>query len=217
MKAFKVIYQHGHFIDKETNQRIVPVQGAEYVISASAGAFTLEDAKLKISSALSESEKAKWVENKYGKDRCIKIEAAGTRLFFRIGNSKKADGDENRQYIFLCTLLEDLYLFQVKNSKGDSPKDWRAVDCKCILDECLLGDLTMSEKIPSTSLNKLFSHTVMFYFSLQRSGSCDIFKTFFFYTKDLDISHYGALNERYEGIGSIRDRIAAARKNRDLQ
>ena len=47
MKAFKVIYKHGHFIDVETKQRLIPVQGAEYTIAAAEDAFKIEDAKLK--------------------------------------------------------------------------------------------------------------------------------------------------------------------------
>ena len=46
MKAFRVIYTHGHFVDIETNERLVPVQGEEYVISAKDNAFKTEDLKL---------------------------------------------------------------------------------------------------------------------------------------------------------------------------
>ena len=46
MKAFNVIYKHGHFIDVETQQRLIPVQGAEYIITAVENAFTRDVSKI---------------------------------------------------------------------------------------------------------------------------------------------------------------------------
>ncbi|MCA6368669.1 MAG: hypothetical protein IM631_10295 [Cytophagales bacterium] len=48
VKAFKVVFRHGHFIDVATNKRIIPVQGKEFNITANENAFTTEDEKLKI-------------------------------------------------------------------------------------------------------------------------------------------------------------------------
>ena len=39
MQSFKVIYQHGHFINKESKRRIIPVQGEEYIITADPNDF----------------------------------------------------------------------------------------------------------------------------------------------------------------------------------
>lgn len=207
MKAFKVIYKHGHFIDLETKQRLVPVQGAEYIITAEEKAFKTEDTKLKIGDALNSKEKAGWAEREFGKGNYIKILNAGEQLFFRVGNSRRVEGDENHQYIFLCSLLEDLYLYLLKGKNGDEEEHWRLADCKCVLESCLLGGLTLSEKLPAKSLNTLFSNTVQFYFSMQRSGSANAFNTFFKYVKGMNITFEDASNQRYYGLSNIRKEI----------
>lgn len=186
MKAFKVIYQHGHFIDKDTNQRVIPVQGGEFIITASTESFTTEDSKLVMDPPLTSAQKAEWASKKLG-NKCIKMMNAGEKLFFRVGNSRIVKGDENRQYIFSCQLLEDLYLYCIKFQDGTKFDHWRLADCKCVLDECLLGGMTLTEKVPAESLNQLFSHTVMFYFSLQRCGSANAFRTFFKYEEGMKV------------------------------
>lgn len=204
MKAFKVIYQHGHFIDKETKQRILPMQGAEYIITASDVAFKAEDDKLTKGNPLNSEQKANWAEAEFGKNNCTKILSANTQLFFRVGNSKFTQGDESLQYIFTCCLLEDLYLYKISSRKGEDLEDWRLADCKCVLDDCIAGGLTLSEKIPANSLNKLFSHTIMFYFNMQRSGSCNAFRTFFLYKPGMTVTFDGAKFENYEGLKQLR-------------
>lgn len=204
MNAFKAIYSHGHFIDVESKKRLIPVQGAEYTICAADNAFRTEDSKLKIGDNLNTKEKADSLEKKYGKDKYAKILVAGDQLFFRVGNSRKAEGDENKQYIFICTLLEDLYLYLLKGKNGDEAEHWRLADCKCELDKCLLGGLTLTVKIRAESLNKLFSNTVQFYFSMQRSGSANAFDTFFKYGKGIKINFEDTINKKYEEISKLR-------------
>jgi hypothetical protein len=207
MNEYKVIYKHGQFIDNKTKKRLIPVQGAEYIIIARSDAFTEEDAKLKVTERLSSNDKLKWVEQKYGKNKFGKILNAGEQLFFRIGNSKTIKGDENRQFIFLCILQEDLYLYLLKNRKGDNFDDWRLADCNCVLEKCLLGGLILNEKIPAESLNKLFCSTVMFYFSLQRSGSTNVFNTFVKYEEGMKIYLSEDFNKKYDNLGKIRKRF----------
>jgi hypothetical protein len=216
MKAFKVIYQHGHFIDKESKERIIPVQGQEYIITANESAFTTEDSKLKMAKHRDASEKADWALGEFGKGNFRKILAAGDQLFFRIGNSNKVKGDESREYVFVCHLLEDLYLYLLKGKKGDKQEDWRLANCQCVLDECLLGGLALTEKIPAESLNKLFSQTVMFYFSMQRSGSCNAFHTFFKYTSKKKINFDAVTKKLYASIGDERKKIVEG-KNGNLK
>lgn len=211
MKAFKAIYSHGHFIDIETKERIIPVQGAEYTISAADNAFRTEDSKLKIGDNLNTKEKADSLEKKYGKDKYAKILVVGDQLFFRVGNSRQIEGDENKQYIFVCTLLEDLYLYLLKGKNGDEAEHWRLADCKCELEKCLIGGLTLTEKIRAESLNKLFSNTVQFYFSMQRSGSANAFDTFFNYESRMKISFEDTINKKYKGISKLREDFVANR------
>lgn len=205
MRAFKVIYKHGHFIDLETKHRIIPVQGSIYTISAEDSAFGKEDSKLEVGEALNEVAKEAWIKLNYGKDNYYRIMKKGERLFFRIGNSKSIEGDEDHQYIFACTLLEDLYLYLLKGKKGDKFEHWRLANCICELDKCLLGGLALTDKIRAKSLNTLFSNTVQFYFSLQRSGSANAFNTFFRYEEGMNVDFQDATYQRYFGLSNLRE------------
>lgn len=216
MRAFKVIYKHGHFIDVETQQRLIPVQGAEYTIIATNKAFKTEDSKLKIGDVLNPSEKAVWAKREFGEGKYGKIMSAEEQLFFRVGNSRRVEGDESHQYIFVCTLLEDLYLYLLKGKKGDEEEHWRLADCKCALESCLLGGLTLTEKVPAKSLNALFNNTVQFYFSMQRSGSANAFNTFYKYVREMEITFEGATNQRYYGLSNIRKEFVISTINQPL-
>jgi hypothetical protein len=204
MKAFRAIYSHGHFIDVETKHRLVPVQGEEYTITAKDIAFKEEDPKLKLADVLNRKEKASWAEKEFGKSNFEKLLRAGEQLFFRVGNSKQVEGDEDHQYIFVCSLLEDLYLYLLEGKRGDEEGHWRLADCKCALESCILGGLTLSEKVTAKSLNSLFNNTVQFYFSMQRSAAANAFNTFFIYKKGMRITFYDTLKNRYESIGKLR-------------
>ena len=212
MKAFKAIYQHGHFIDVETNRRLVPIQGENYIISASDKAFIIEDENSGKENLLDSTKKAEWALGKFGIDKHFKIMNSGEQLFFRIGNSSSIKGDESSQYIFVCTLLEDLYIYLMNGKKGDDLEDWRLAKCKCILSECILGGLTLSKNITAESFNQLFSNTVQFYFSQQRSGSANAFDTFFFYKKGMDITFERAIYGKYDGLAKARKEFVFARK-----
>lgn len=211
IKTFSVKYVHGHFIDQDTGLRINPIQGEEYVITAETRAFDLEDSRMVIAQPLNSLQKEKWVKRKYVTNSVEKIMSAGEQLFYRVGNSKKISGDESWEYIFLCTLKEDLYLFLTHGGKKENSKDWRLVDCQCELVDCLRGGLTLSEKIVAESINKLFTQTVMFYFSLQRSGSTNVFSTFCLYDSvknKEDITFSGILANRYKNLGHKRNEVA---------
>lgn len=204
MQTFKVKYIHGHFIETDTKKRILPVQGAEYVITGNDDDFAIDDEKLKTSKPLSALEKKNWILSKYGKERSHKILNSGDKLMFRVGNSKRIYGDESREYVFQCTLLEDLYLFLVSGGNKMEAKDWRLADCFCQMEKCLAGGLSINENFVSESLNKLFTQTVMFYFSLQRSGSTNVFSTFCLFEPDKKISFSGFLNQQYFSLGNVR-------------
>jgi len=109
-------------------------------------------------------------------------------------------------------LLEDLYLYLLKGKKGDKEKDWRLADCKCALENCLLGGLALTEKVPAKSLNALFTNTVQFYFSMQRSGSANAFNTFYKYEKGMEITFEDAIYNRYKGLSNDRIKFVAKRK-----
>ena len=181
MKSYNVIYQHSHFIDKVTGKRLILQQGFEYVIIDGANSMLEVDEKLVVATTKNSEEKKQWVSNQFGKGNYIKIADAGEQLSFRFGNSKVARGDESQQYEFQCSLNEDLYLHLLKGRNGTNPNHWRLVECICELKECLQGNLKYTELIKAESLNKLFNQTVQFFFPNQRSGSTNVFTTFYFY------------------------------------
>jgi hypothetical protein len=215
MKTYKVTFKHGHFIDVNSQLRIIPIQGQEYVISGDSSSFKEEDPKMKIGNPLNSNDKFEWAKKHFKNSRFDKILNAGDQLFFRIGNSRKEDGDESTQYIFLCTLLEDLYLYVQKDKKGDEIKHWRLADCKCVLESCLLGGLTLTEKIPAYSLNSLFNYTVQFYFSMQRSASTSTFSTFYLYYPFIDINFDSAIHGNYKNLEHIRNDVVQNYINRN--
>ncbi len=210
MANFKVIYKHGQFIDTLTGKRIIPVQDAIYEIVGRSNSFREEDEKLRIYTPTSSPKKKELVIKKYGVANVFKIANAGSILVFRVGNSKKVDGDESNEYAFTCTILEDLYIYKNADSVGDEIKHWRLDNCVCILDKCVLGGLTLTEKISTHSLNKLFSHIVTFYFNMQRSGVCNAFNTFFFYEKNMEVVHDKLIKGLYKSLDDERKAVASS-------
>jgi hypothetical protein len=206
------IYEHGHFIDLDSKKRLIPIQDAVYTISAEDNAFEIVDEAVKKTDVLDSAKKAAWALVKFGAGKHGKIMNAGEQLFFRVGNSSRVPGDESFQYMFVCTLLEDLYLFLVKGENGEDEGDWRLAKCKCVLSECIMGGLTLSENITADSLNQLFSNTVQFYFRMQRSASANSFDTFFNYKKGMQINFGDAIYRRYDGLIKARLDFVAKQK-----
>lgn len=183
MKAFKVKFLNGHFIDIETDKRINLVQSMNYTISADDDSFSIEDRILTKKIILSSEEKSKWVLEKYGKDNYGFIAQAGTFFRFDFTNNKIAKGDKGKSFKFTCEILEDLYLYKLEGRDFKKDESWRLAECKCELSECIEGDIAFTEKIISDSLNQLFSDTIMFYFPRQRSGACNAFAKYHLYEK----------------------------------
>jgi hypothetical protein len=209
MKTFKVIYERGHFIDKETRKRILPVQGEEYMLFSETGAFLEEDEMLKLPTTKDAEEKRMWAIGEFGEGNFVRVLEAGQQLVFRLGNSKSANKDLGKEYLLTCKLMEDLYLYRLKKRSGEADIDWRAANCLCVLEDCLRGDLTLTDKITAISLNQLFSNVVQFYFSLQRSSAVSIFNDFYLYEPGMNVSFGGALRGAYESLGDIRKRYFA--------
>ena len=209
MKAFKVRYHHGHFIDLDTNQRIIPVQGHEFILTANPEAFTTQDTKLQIGIALNSKEKAAWAKKEFVLTKYQKLFDAGTQFIFRIGNRKKVDGDEDSQYVFLCSLMEDLYMYQMKGKDASKEKNWRLANCNCQLEKCLLGGMVLHERLLAESLNQLFAATVMHYFSNQRSTACNAFKDFYMYNPNKPVMMYMVLSDMYESLDDKRTSLVS--------
>lgn len=204
MKKYNVVYIHGQFVDTETKKRLIPKQGHEYEICASEGSFRDYDPRLLSVTPLSSQEKEEKLKGDYGAGNYKLLLKKGQRLFYRISNTKIIESDPGRQFVFLCTLLEDLFLVLSKSKKGDDPSHWHLSECACKLTDCLYGDLMILEHLPAPSLNKLYSDTVNFYFPLQRSGSTNVFETFYLYSDSMYFDSKDLKKNNFESLASLR-------------
>jgi hypothetical protein len=212
MKTFNVSFENGHFIDRETGERIIPMFGANYTLSGADESFTKEDFLSETETPLTSQEKQAEIFKDFGPDYAIKIMNAGDRLFFRLGLRKPVHGRQTYQYIFLCLLLEDLYLV-CNNRIIDNTTGWTLSKSKCQLTECIEGGVAISDKIKAESLNDLFSKTVQSYFSKQRCGSVNVFKSFFLYQDAMKITFQGISNHMYRKLEDVRNDEVAKRKD----
>ena len=212
MNNFEVIYKNGQFIEKSTGKRIIPVQDHEYRISGDENSFSSSDARFLTFAPLNEEENAIQIDKEYGKGNYVKILECGSKLYFRLGNSKKLSRNDSLVYYFACSLLEDLYLYKLRHRKGDQASDWRLADCQCKLTECISGGLVLTENLISLSLNSLFCNTVMYYFPLQRSGSINVFRTFYVDTSQKKLKLPGIDEREYDSLESIRVQIIKTAK-----
>lgn len=208
MKNFEVIYKNGQFIEKSTGKRIIPVQDKEYLIIGDNNSFEVEDSGFHAEALLDEEKKVVQVEKDYGLGNYVKILNSGNILSFRLGNSRIKKDEASRVYYFTCTLLEDLYLYKLRDRIGDKESDWRLAECQCELSECTYGGLVLHDKVRSPSLNSLFCNTVMYYFPLQRSGSINVFRTFFIHQKPGKLNLPDIPEREYSNLDSIRLQVA---------
>ncbi|MHC1780184.1 MAG: hypothetical protein AB9922_08110 [Bacteroidales bacterium] len=208
MKAYQAIYKNGQFIDIESKQSIMLVQGAKYIITAEDSAFIFEDKKQRTIEVLDSEKKENLIKKKYGSDNYVKIMNSNDQLFYRVGSSKIHEGDKSYEYIFICTLLEDLYLYLLNGARGIYPKDWRLAECECVLDGCLPENLSLPGKVYAHSLNELFSKTVQSFFNLKRSGSTNSFDTFFIYQKGMSIAYNLIYRDNYKCLSHLRQEVA---------
>lgn len=182
MKAFKTLYQNGQFIDIETGRRVVPRNGQQFTIMSEDDNFVTKDRKMYDGDPLDSSSKKHWIERKYSNQDPRLFLLSGTALRFSIQLTRLDENDIDDFYEFECELLEDLYLYE--SIRGDSravndPVNYRLAECICELKSCISGNLILLENIREYSLNKLYSSTVQFYFSMRRSSSTNVFNTFF--------------------------------------
>jgi hypothetical protein len=178
MKSFSTIYRNGHFYDEKTEKRIIPINGKHYVIASDDDAFQQEDELMPDNNPVLNEQKLKFLKQKYDAN-IIKLLHKESLLYFRLGLGTPGKSQKSLQYVFECKTNDDLYIYLPPGAAKTDPKNWRLLDCSCQLTKSILGGLTLTEKVTAKSLNQLFQHTVMFYFSMQRSGSCNPFSTYF--------------------------------------
>ena len=204
MKAFRVRYSNGYFIDIETSKIINLIQDKEYIINGNEKSFEFFDSVCEELTPLNSEDKKNWIEEKHRNTQFIKIMDANEMLCFRIGLGKKSKNREVREYLFTCKLLEDLYLYKLRDQPTENPMNWRLSDCDCEIDNCILGDLKIHEKVRAQSLNKLFDQIIQTYFRRERSASANVFNTFFKYDNNKRYHLHAATWSHYETLAKIR-------------
>lgn len=193
MKSFEVKYTKGHLVDILTNKRIFLKRGGMFNILGDDNQFEEKDELQFETLPLDDNDKLNQLKRNHKSFKLVKIASQGQGLVYRIGLSKKTNEDKENEFLFNCTLLEDLYI------KSRNDEDWSLCDCICETTKCLEGDIQMIESVKGNSLNNLFSNMVAFYFPMQRSGACNAFD--YFYLMDAndkvhlyDIKLYGSLH-----------------------
>jgi hypothetical protein len=204
MKAFRARYSNGSFIDVESGNIINLIQDEVYIINGNEKSFASFGKIGDELTALNSFRKKEWVDENYTSTESIKILDANELLCFRVGLGKKNVNREVRNFLFTCKLLEDLYLYKLRDQPGEYPKNWRLADCICEIDKCIYGDLKIYEKVKAQSLNKLFDYIVQIYFRMERSASANVFNTFFLYDKNVNYHLHAATWGQYETLAKIR-------------
>lgn len=172
MKSYNVKYTKGHLIDSTTEKRVILKRGGTFNILGDDDQFELVDELELKKNPLGSLAKLSDLQKQFPSQVLEKIADSGHKFVYRIGLSKLTSEENAAEFLFEATIQEDLYLMS-KNKK-----DWRLCECLCKTEDCIDGDIQMLEPIWGTSLNNLFSNIVAFYFPLQRSGACNVFKTF---------------------------------------
>jgi len=202
MKSFEVKYTKGHLVDIKSNKRIFLKRGGVFNILGDDNQFEEKDELHFETKPLSENEKLQHLERNHKNFSLKKIASKDQNFVYRIGLSKSTKEDKEREFLFNCTILEDLY---IRSRNGE---DWSLCDCLCVTTDCLEGEVQMIESVNGNSLNNLFSNMIAFYFPMQRSGACNAFDYFYFIEKDdkprlIDIKYYSILpklNDRRKEI-----------------
>ena len=202
MKSFEVKYTKGHLVDIKSNKRIFLKRGGVFNILGDDNQFEEKDELHFETKPLSENEKLQHLERNHKNFSLKKIASKDQNFVYRIGLSKSTKEDKEREFLFNCTILEDLYI------RSRNSEDWSLCDCLCVTTDCLEGEVQMIESVNGNSLNNLFSNMIAFYFPMQRSGACNAFDYFYFIEKDdkprlIDIKYYSILpklNDRRKEI-----------------
>ena len=118
MKSFEVKYTKGHLVDIKTNKRIFLKRGGVFNILGDDNQFEEKDELHFETLPLEETEKLNQLERNHKSFKLIMIASKYQYLVYRIGLSKKTNEDKEMEFLFNCTLLEDLYI----RSKND--EDW---------------------------------------------------------------------------------------------
>ncbi len=176
MKSYKVIHQNGLLFNCDNSKRIILKEQFEYFINAEDNAFEEVDIlNIEPTALKNPDEMLEFIKSKYSDSITKKIFDRGTPFVFRIGLGRKKEGDDGKEYFFLCRILEDLYAYKKKGSSFP-----RLCQCNCVVEECISSNLRHFEPVFADSLNKVASNTIAHFFALKRNTALNVIKEFKF-------------------------------------
>jgi hypothetical protein len=189
MRAVNITFQHGHFYNSNTSERILVEEGVNYILIFEKETDVKVDNFEKPQSFLT----AKQILNSITSDPDVthikKIASAGTRFYFFISeqneNNKEEEADypkrqSKKQSRFRITLLEDLFLYSNKTWKDkDFIEGGKLSDCACVVDESKDDELPFFEVIYAKSVNSAYKKTHVHYFGNAGSPSKNSFKSIY--------------------------------------
>ncbi len=173
MKVYKAFNQNGLLFNSD-GKRLVLKDKFHFEIIGEDDAFEEIDTLNSLPSYVrNDKEMKEYINRHYQKAEVIKIFEVGQSFLFRVGLGKTRKKNENKEFFFICKLLEDLYSYKTKPNANPRL-------CKCInhVVDCLDGALERFETIYADSLNTVASNTIVHYFSLKRSSAMNVLKDF---------------------------------------
>jgi hypothetical protein len=203
MKNYNIKNVRGQFIDQNTGKVIYPRRGGVFMLAGDDDMFVEHHQLLPDREAKSIEDHKALVVKKSKNGDLIKIADRGQKFIFRVGLSSRTPDEDDREYLFETVLLEELYMVYKPLNKS---KKYELSRCLCQLTRCMYGNLIVTETVTAYSLSQLFSHVVMLYFPLQRSGAINAF-SHFFYAAHEDHRIYDVKEKRLISIDKVRDLI----------
>lgn len=177
MKSYTIIFKNNKFYEVETGKRVFPKDGFTFLIASDSECFDNNDplnGPHNPQNIRNAADKLKEVLASENLKSYALFLPAKTHLFFKVSLSKKKNTQEAIHYKFRLTLLEDLYLYYSTTWKDNTFAE--SLNCKCIVDVDVLGNVDFFEPIYAASINEAYSKTRQFYFANQGTAGASAYK-----------------------------------------
>jgi hypothetical protein len=160
MKAYNAVYKYGHLYDSETGKRILLADNSKFSVTVNAeDVLAVDPYNHEFELRDPDSIIASLKEKKY--KEASKVLPAGSKIFFDISAGSKGKKTERLFCNFQVQLLEDLFI-----ARKEAGGKYNIMECHCVVEQCLSGNLNFFEPIYSYSVNNAYMKTYDFYFRL---------------------------------------------------
>jgi hypothetical protein len=199
-----IIFFRGQFYDTTSHKRVIPKEGACFILQGNQSGFAEKDPLEPIVKIHEEDEKLRQVLSIKDLESYALLLKKDSLLWFKVGSSRPNILDFN-QCVFEIRLLEDLYIYNKKKGKRGQAM---TLDCACIVEQCLTNEIKpFFEPLAATSLNNAFERVCMQFFSNRRSATTNVFEEFYV---------AGSMKKDYK-LGSIRQMVSFTNPNDSQQ